>query len=172
MPRGSNFAGMVEAALTTPGRVSTVRWFGLGKRDGKVYVRNQRLNASQANTTSSNLTDRGWVAVRTRAMRETPAPVNVAGREATLKGCGVGVAMPQGHSWAAHPSNGSTVNVGTDPTAPTPTGVVSVGGKARRRLMPPGRGGGAVVVGGRESRPQGEGRQRDRSLDAEREGRS
>ena len=111
--------GWLEAALTTPGRASTVRWFGSGKRDGKVYVRNQRLNASQENPTSSNLTDRGWVAVRTRAMRGTPAPVNVAGREATLKGCGVGVAMPQGHSWAPPPLNGSRVNVGTGPTAPT-----------------------------------------------------
>ncbi|MGB8861714.1 MAG: hypothetical protein WCC60_20840 [Ilumatobacteraceae bacterium] len=36
--------GRVEAALTTPGRASTVRWSWSGKRGGKVYVRNQRLN--------------------------------------------------------------------------------------------------------------------------------
>jgi len=95
-----------QAAPTKPGRASTVRWSGSGKQDGKVYVRNQRLNAPQANPTSSNLTDLGWVAVRTRAMRGTPASVNVAGREAALKDCGVGVAMPQGHSWAPNSSNG------------------------------------------------------------------
>jgi hypothetical protein len=55
----------VEAALTTTERVSTVRWLGSGKRDGKAYVRNQRLNAPQDETTSSNLMDLGWVATRT-----------------------------------------------------------------------------------------------------------
>jgi integrase/recombinase XerD len=35
-----------------------------------------------------------------------------AGREATPKDCGVGVARPQGQSWAPPPSTGSTVNVG------------------------------------------------------------
>jgi hypothetical protein len=39
-----------------------------GKRDGKAYVRNQRLNASQDETTSSNLADPGWAAARTRTM--------------------------------------------------------------------------------------------------------
>jgi hypothetical protein len=48
------------AALTTTGRIGTARWSGSGKRDGKAYVRNQRLNASQDKTTSSNLADLGW----------------------------------------------------------------------------------------------------------------
>jgi len=161
---------MVEAALTTPGQVSTVRWSGSGKRDGKVYVRNQRLKAPQEQATSSNLTDLGWVAARTRFVRGTPASVDVAGREATLKCCGVGVARPHGHRWAPNPLNGSRVNVGTDPAAPAVI-VSAVAGKARRRLMPSGRGGGAVVVRGRESRPHGEGPQRDRSVNAERGGR-
>jgi hypothetical protein len=38
-----------QAAPTTTGRASTVRWSGSGKRDGKVYERNQRLNAPQEN---------------------------------------------------------------------------------------------------------------------------
>ena len=38
----------VEAALTTTGRASTVRWRGSGKRDAKVYARNQRQKAPQA----------------------------------------------------------------------------------------------------------------------------
>ena len=43
-----------------------------------------------------------------------------------------------------------------------------VGGKARRRPMPSGWGGGPVVVRGRESRSHGEGVQRVRSIKADR----
>src|SRR5680860_608341 len=75
------------------------------RREG-VTTLNQRVKASQAKTTSSNLTDLGWVAARTHMSGELPRLVNVAGREATLKVCGVGVAMLQGHSWAPHPTNG------------------------------------------------------------------
>ena len=79
---------------------------------------NQRMNASQEQTTSCNLTD-GWVAARTCIlMQGTPLSVDVAGREATRKVCGVLVAKPQGHSWAPHPSIGSGVNVGTTTVAP------------------------------------------------------
>ena len=38
-----------QAAPTTTERASTVRWSGSGKQDGKVYERNQRLNAPQEN---------------------------------------------------------------------------------------------------------------------------
>jgi hypothetical protein len=85
-----------------------------------------------------------------------------------MKVCGVVVAMLQGHSWAPTPSMGSGVNVGTTPVAPSPASCQLVGGKARRRLMPPGWGGGPVVVRGRESRPHGEGVQRVRSINADR----
>ena len=78
-----------------------------------------------------------------------------------MKVCGVVVAMRQGHSWAPNRTNGHAVNVGIVPTAPPPTS--GSGGKARRQLMLPGRGGGSVVVRGRESRPHGEGVQWDRS---------
>jgi hypothetical protein len=63
------------------------------------------------------------------------------------------------------------VNVGTDLVVPSPASVMLVGGKACRRLMPPDRGGGSVVVRGRESRPHGEGIQRVRRSDAKRGGR-
>jgi len=73
-----------------------------------VYVRNQCLNAPQEQTTSSNLADLGWVAARIRAsVRRTPGLVDVAGREATVKDCGVAVARLQGQSWAPNLSNGS-----------------------------------------------------------------
>ena len=84
-----------------------------------------------------------------------------------MNACGVVVAMLQGHSWAPTPSSGSRVNVGTIPAVPSPTSNQLAGGKARRRLMPPGWDGGPVVVRGRESRLHGEGVQRDRSIHAE-----
>ena len=97
-----------QAAPTTTGRASTVRWSGSGKRDGKVYVRNQRSNAPQENPPARNLADLGWAAARTRIMvvRGTPGPVSVVGREATRKACGVLVARLQGHSWSPNPTNG------------------------------------------------------------------
>jgi len=84
-----------------------------------------------------------------------------------VKICGVAAAMLQGHSWAPIPSNGSRVNVGTIPVVPAPARSQRPGdGKARRRLTRPGRGGGPVVVRGRESRSHGEGVQRDRGINA------
>ena len=137
-----------------------------------MYVRNQRLNASEEQTTSSNLTDLGWAAVRTRtSCGELLSRFNVAGPEATVNDCGLAVAMPQGHSWAAHPSNGQTVNVGTIPAVPFPASSQLVGGKARRRPMLPGWGGGVIVVRARESRAHGEGPQRVSSIQAFGEGR-
>jgi hypothetical protein len=131
---------------------------------------NQRIKASKELTTSCNLTD-GWVAARTgtRGLGPgTPGSVDVSDREATVNACGVAVAMPQGHSWAPRPSIGSRVNVGTTLAVPTPAGTPLAGGKARRRPMPPGWGGGSVVVRGRESRLHGEGIQQARSDRAER----
>ena len=139
-----------------------------------MYVRNQRLNASQEQTTSSNLTDQGWVATRTRAAlagRGTLRLGDVADREAMVKACGVAVARLQGHSWAPTLLMGSRVNVGTIPTVPSSASGLLVGGKVRCRLMLSGWGGGPVVVRGRESRSHGKGAQHDRSIDAERGGR-
>jgi hypothetical protein len=166
--------GRVEAALTTTERASTVRWSGSGKQDGKAYVRNQRLNAPQDETTSSNLTDQGWVAARTRPPlvgRGTLRLVDVAGREATVNACGVVVAKLQGHSWAPTPSKGSRVNVGTTLLVPPRRASSTAGGKIRCRSMPVGWGGGPVVVRARESRVHGEGVQCVRSRNAERGGR-
>jgi len=138
-------------------------------------VRNQRLNAPQETlqlepgrsglVSSAHPHDR-LVVVRPvvgaddNVGRGTPGLGDVAGREATVKVCGVAVAMLQGHSWAPTPSNGSTVNVGTIAAVPSPVSILLVGGKARRRLMLPWWGGGPVVVRGRESRSHGEGVQR------------
>jgi hypothetical protein len=53
-------AGEAGAALTKPGRASTVRWCGSGERDGEEYARNRRCYVSQFDT-GSNLTDLGWL---------------------------------------------------------------------------------------------------------------
>jgi hypothetical protein len=77
---------------------------GSGKRDGTVYARNRRLNASQAQTTSSNLTDLGWAAARIRVLaRRTPRSVDVAGRG----GHGEGLRRTRGEAAGAE--------LGTDP---------------------------------------------------------
>lgn len=113
-------------------------------------MRNQRLNAPQ----ETHQLEPGGSGLESSAhphgdVRGTPGLGEVAGREAMVKVCGVTVAMLQGHSWAPTPSNGSTVNVGTIRAVPSPASGLLVGGKARRRLMPPGWGGGPVVVRGR-----------------------
>lgn len=138
-----------------------------------MHVRNQRLNASQ----ESHQLESGGSGLGSSAhsrhgvVRGTPGLDDVAGREAVVKDCGVAAAMLQGHSWAPTPSNGSTVNVGTIPVVPDPVRLQRIGGKVHRRLMPPGWGGGSVVVRGRESRPHGEGVQRVRSFKADPGGR-
>lgn len=134
-------------------------------------MRNQCLNASQA----IHQLESGRCGLESNAhlrnngvVRETPRSIKSVGREATPNACGVGVAMLQGHSWAPTLSNGSRVNVGTIPMAPTPTsGPLAGVGKARCRLMPLGWGGGPVVVRDRESRSHGEGVQRVRSFGVE-----
>jgi len=136
-------------------------------------VRNQRLNAPKEQTTSSKSGGHGLGcnAHLRGNVRGAPLSVDVAGREAMVNACGVAMAMLQGHSWAPTPSNGSRVNVGTMPAVPSPASSLLVGGKVRRRLMPPGWDGGPVLVRGRESRSHGEGVQRVRSINADRGGR-
>jgi hypothetical protein len=138
-------------------------------------VRNQRLNAPQDETTSSKS---GGSGLGCNAHphdevvgRGTLWLGDVADREATVKACGVAVAMLQGHSWAPTPSNGSRVNVGTIPAVPSPASSLLVDGKARCRPMRSGWDGGPVVVRDRESRSHGEGVQRVRSIHADRGGR-
>jgi hypothetical protein len=164
----------VEAALTTTGRTSTVRWSGSGKQDGKAYVRNQRLKAPigthQLQPDGSGLGSSAH-AHDCIVVCGTPRQVDVAGREATVKFCGVAVARLQGHSWTPTPSKGSGVNVGTISPVSLPFSTVLIGGWGRRRPVSAGWGGGPVVVRDRESRLHGEGVQRDRSITVNRGGR-
>lgn len=131
-----------------------------------MHVRNRRVKPLKRST-SSNLADVGWIAVHIllpeMGSGVTPGPVEVVGREATLNACGVGVARPQGQSRAPHPSIDPTVNVGTVRMSPFPSAIQAGGGQVHRPPAASGRGGAAVVVRGRESRPHGEERQRVRS---------
>lgn len=115
--------------------------------------------------TSSNLADQGWIAARTRlAMRRgTPGPVDVVGREAMGKVCGVLVARPQGHSRAPSLSIDSEVNVGTAWLPPAPLASRVSDGKVRRPPTASRGDGAAVVLRAGESPVRGEGRQRIRS---------
>lgn len=123
-------------------------------------MRNQRLNAPQV---CSHQLESGGSGLGSGAypyrevVRGTLRSVRTAGWEVTVKARGVAVAMPQEHSWAPRPSIDLTVNVGTHAVVPFPDRVQRLGGKARRRPMPPCGGGGSVVVRVRESRSHGEG---------------
>jgi len=84
----------------------TPRRSGLGKRSGKVYVRNQRLKASQSNAPAPTWGMRAGIAVHTCPLRRTG---DSFGRYLSrrpgghIEGLRVGVAMLQGHSWAPNP---------------------------------------------------------------------
>jgi hypothetical protein len=93
------------AAPTTTRRAGTARRPALGKRDGKVYVRNQRLKPLKGRT-GSNLVDVGREAAHVRHVRATPKLADRANEEAMGKVCGVLIAMLQGQSWAPTPSTG------------------------------------------------------------------
>jgi hypothetical protein len=94
--------GRAGAALTTTGRAGTARRCGSGKRDEKVHVRNQWLKPRKSST-GSNLADMGRGAVRDRRREagSTLRPVGFAGEEATVKDCGVAVAMLPGQELGA-----------------------------------------------------------------------
>jgi hypothetical protein len=159
----------MEAAPTTTERASTARWSVSGKQGRKVYVRNQRLNAPQeSHRLESGGSGPGSSAHLRSNVQGTPSSGDVADVEATMKACGVVVAMLQGHSWTPTLPIGSRVNVGTNLETPSLADSQSVGGKARRQPTSAGWDGGPVVVRGRESRPHGEGVQRVRSINAQR----
>lgn len=72
-----------------------------------VYVRNQRLKASQVSPPAPIWWI--WAGQRRapgRVSGELLWLVDVAGQEAMVKVCGVAMAMPQGHSWAPNSSIG------------------------------------------------------------------
>ena len=94
----------------------------------------------------------------------------IAGPEAMVKVCGVAMARLPGHSWAPTSSTGRMSERGNRLGSPSWLAIQAASGQVRRRLMTRRRDGASVLVvgvathqGGRESRPQGEGRQQVRS---------
>lgn len=78
--------------------------------------------------------------------------------------CGVAMDRLSGEKLGIDPVNGYIVNVGTVPGLPSPPAGLVGGGKAHRRLMISGRGGGSVLVRAQESCVHGEGTQRVSSV--------
>jgi hypothetical protein len=95
----------VGAALTKPGRVSTARWCGSGERDGEEYGQ-EPVSTSLKGLPAQNLADMGRVRCAPADQVEGLIGGELLGglvdvcREATVKCCGLAVAMPQGHNWA------------------------------------------------------------------------
>jgi hypothetical protein len=115
----------------------------------------------------SNLVDMGRCAARGHRWWSTPKPVDSAGGEATLKVCGVGVAMLPGHELGTSLVDRSRGERGNRPRSLLASvGQAEAEGQVRRRLTAGGRDGGLVVVRGRESRLHGEGDQQTRRKDA------
>ena len=105
---------MVGAAPTTPGRASTARWSGFGKRDGEVYVcRNRWWNPLKSVDRLVNLVDgRDGSALKLLTTRGDSLDAMVVSG-ATVKCCGVAVDRPAGEKPGADPVERSVVNVGT-----------------------------------------------------------
>jgi hypothetical protein len=93
-------AGEVGAALTKPGRVRIARCRGFGERDEEEYARNRRYYVPRkVNQLKSG--GYGLGAVRTGSgvlagAGNSRAVMWMSSWEATVKCCGVVVAMPQG----------------------------------------------------------------------------
>lgn len=116
----------------------------------------------------SNLVDLGRYAVRTR--REHPVGDSEAGMN---KSVGRPWGMSAAYLWRSGrgiagrlPRRSVRGERGNHPRSPSLWSSQDAGGQARRRLIAVGWGGGFVVVGGRESRPHGEGSQQAGSDDA------
>jgi len=146
---------------------------GTGRHCQTIRVRQARRNGAsrsepvveppQAGNTGSNLADLGRAAVGQSS--ELPATGSgrvgyLPGRRPSRKPAAYRWQRLQGKSWAPPPSIGREVNVGTIRRLPSRATSLVARGQARRRPMAPGWDGVRGVVGGRESRPQGEGGQR------------
>jgi hypothetical protein len=92
---------------------------------------NQRVKPRNG-ASGSNLADMGRDAVRDllRGGGSTPEPVLADGEEATLKACGVGVAMLPGYRRAPHSLIDFVVNVGTIRGRPTHRAASPVEGRS------------------------------------------
>jgi hypothetical protein len=137
------------------------------RREG---VREEPVSKLRKRRAGSNLVDMGWSAVRGRLSRwdgcSTPKPGEIAGGEATVKVCGVVVAMLPGQQLGTSLVDRWCGERGNRSRSPWLPAVQAGGGQVRRRLRAVGRGGGLVVVGAGESPAHGEGGQQVSRADA------
>ena len=154
----------VGAALTTTGRVGTARRPGSGKRDEKVYERNQcqsPLSLPPAQTWWM------WAGLQCTCPSGCDSVLGISGPSRRPWG------RSAAYSWRCcrgiagrlirRPVGGERGNRRGSPSC---LAIQAGSGQVRRRLTTRARDGGSVVVRGRESRPHGQGTQRDRSCGA------
>lgn len=148
------------------GQYCQMVWVRRTKRKGVTRV-NQWLNLRNRGA-GSNLADLGRDAVHANRTNgeATPRTVIHAGPGDHEEGLRRTRGDAAGAELGTDPADRNTGNMGTLPCLPFPTRSQRAGGQGRRRPRGAVGGGAAVVVRGRESRPHGEGRQRDRSAGA------
>ena len=156
--------GKVGAASTTTGRAGTARRPGPDQRDGEAQRGvNQRWNPRKRDA-GSNLAGTGRTAAHTDPPKVGDSEAGSVYRwGGHVEGLRRRRGEAAGEKLGAHPVNREMVNMGTGPGSPSSLPCRGGSGQARRRLIPRDRGGAAVVVRGRESRPHGKGRQRTSS---------
>jgi hypothetical protein len=146
-------------------------WVRQSRREGVTRV--NQWQSPVSGVPARNLADMGRSAACARRLGRggrLRRPGEIAGPKAIVKDCGVAMARLPGHSWAPSSMTGRMSERGNRLGSPSWLAVQAASGQVRRRLMIRRRGGAFVVVvglaphqGGRESRPQGEGRQQVRS---------
>ena len=155
-------------AGSSPDKAGTCQYYQMVRvrqaRQRGVTKVNQWLNPLKCGT-GSNLVDMGRATVRDdvfgRRRRLRNQLLTLVGRPSPqYYGFGDGEAVAA--KLGADPADRRMMNVGTVAWLPSPPGNRSGDGQVHRRLMIVQRGGGSVVVRGRESRPHGEGTQRVR----------
>ena len=97
--RSGRRRGGREAALTKPERFGTARRAGPGERDQTVYERNQWQSSVSVAPAQIWWIGAGLQCTAIWCRWPTPKPAWRVGGEATVKACGVAVAMLPGQSW-------------------------------------------------------------------------
>ena len=153
------------------GRYCQTAWVRQSRREGVTRV--NQWQSPVSGVPALNLADMGRSAARARRADRggrLRMPEEIAGPEAMVKVCGVAMARLPGHSWSPTSSTGRMSERGNRLGSPSWWANQVASGQVRRRLMTRRRDGASVLVvgltphqGGRESRPQGEGRQQVRS---------
>jgi len=154
---GSLIREMTVRAASSPDNAGAGQHYRMvrvrqARQDG---VREEPVLKLLKSPASSNPVDLGWYAVRTNTIGlcwELRCGLRSLASEATVKVCGVVVAMPQGHSWAPPLPTGTQVNVGTSvrfPASSSPPGAADRVGASSTDDLAVGRRGRSSPSGGK-----------------------